>query len=125
MFFACIKIASSRARMFHHIKNHTFLLITVTALGIFSLSNNIGVGSFNYVLPLSDSVLQYANLFRASGRFFWPLFYLIIFTNLYLVIRAYKPWVASCLIVVAAIIQVVDTSSGWLNIKPGLLMTHP
>ena len=122
--FACIKIASSRARIFHHIKTQAFLLIAVAALAIFSLSNNIGVGSFNYVLPLSDSALQYANLFRASGRFFWPLFYLIIFTILYVVIRAYKPWIASCLIVVAAIIQVADTSAGWSNIRPALLMTH-
>lgn len=122
--FACIKITSYRVRIFLRIKNHVFLLTATLALALFSLSNNIGIGSFNYAFPLSDIALQYANLFRASGRFFWPLFYLTICTTLYVVITAYKPWVASCLIVTAAIIQVADTSAGWLNIKSALFVTH-
>ena len=123
--FGLIGLANSKVQFFNHVKSHAFLLAAVLVLALFSLSNNIGVGSFNYTLPLSSGALQYANLLRASGRFFWPLFYLIIFVTLFIVLRAYRPWIAFCLILLASIIQVVDTSAGWLNIKPSLVASNP
>jgi len=45
-------------------------------LTLFALSNVISLqGRLGFTYPLPDSLLAIANTFRASGRFFWPVYY--------------------------------------------------
>jgi hypothetical protein len=53
------------------------------ALTLFAVSNKIAVGGANLVeVPLPGSVLRVCETFRSSGRFFWPVYYLLFLTGL-------------------------------------------
>jgi hypothetical protein len=62
-----------------------------------------------------------ANIFRVSGRMFWPIFYLIFFTIIFLVVRGYSKRVAITLLSLGLVIQIVDTSKMWLDIRTHLM----
>ena len=58
--------------------SNLFFIVILCCLGIFSISNNIGIGSFELTLPLSDNLAAIASIVRNSGRMFIPIYYLIL-----------------------------------------------
>jgi len=57
-------------------RKHPWLVGLFFGLTLFALSNFIYLGPLQLLhLPLPDSVLQFASMFRATGRFFWPVMY--------------------------------------------------
>ena len=54
-----------------------------------------------------------ANVFRCSGRMFWPVFYAIIFVVIFLIVRGNNTRTAVYLLGFALVIQIVDTSAAW------------
>lgn len=106
------------------VANRPMLLAGMLGLTAFALSNKLGIASVNFDFALPDSVLRMANIFRASGRMFWPVFYLILFTIIFLVVRGYSNRVAITLLGLGLIIQIADTSSAWTGIREKL-MTKP
>ncbi len=98
------------------------LLAAMLGLSIFALSNNVGIATVNFKFELSHSMMVIANIFRASGRMFWPVFYLIFFTIIFLVIRGYSKRVAITLLGLGLIIQIADTSKMWLDIRTHLMV---
>ena len=103
-------------------RNHTTkpkyaFLICIISFCVFALSNQISIGpwSFSYTLP--DIILQKAAIFRSSGRFFWPAFYLLTFYLLKIIITRYSKRAALLLLLIALITQIIDTSAGWLPLK--------
>lgn len=99
------------------------LLLALIGLLLFALSNEIGIGLFNLHYPLPQKIIKWANTFRASGRMFWPVFYVIVFVVIYLVVRGNRPRTAGCLLAVALCVQVVDTHSGWVGVREARMMT--
>ena len=106
---------------FEKIKNilskNLFLAICLFGFAVFSMSNNIGFGSWNFTIPLPNTILSLASILRASGRMFWPVFYAIGFASIYLLIRGYPKKIAIVVLGIAFLLQATDTSSGWLQIK--------
>jgi len=96
----------------------------LVGLTIFAVSNKVGFGLLGFKYPLPDQVLQAANIFRASGRMFWPVFYTILFATIFLVVRVYEKRTAALLLGLALLIQIVDTHAGWSGIHRKL-MTEP
>lgn len=96
-----------------HLGKHQHLLILFVAFSVFALSNHVTLGPLEIHYPLPKFILKGAGLFRASGRFFWPVFYAIVFTILFLVIKGYEKRTATSLLTLALAIQVLDTSAGW------------
>lgn len=94
-------------------KRFPFLLLTIFILSLFALSNSISFGNWTFQYDLPSQVISLASILRSSGRMFWPAFYIIYFVILFLVIR-YLPRLAAPLICAALIIQIIDTSAGWL-----------
>lgn len=86
------------------------LIIISFLLFIFSISNNITAGGslvFHYILP--EKLIEPFNVFRASGRFFWPVYYLLYFFIIILFTRCYKTKHATLILVVIVSLQVFDT----------------
>jgi len=88
------------------------LLLISLGLCLYAISNRVAIGSqelFAYPLPyLLDRV---ANTFRASGRMFWPVFYLIYLVVLCLVFRRLKRHVAITVCSLMLVVQFVDSSA--------------
>ena len=97
---------------------HLFLCSALLALSLFAITNSIHIGSHIYSFYLPQEFIQVASSLRASGRMFWPVFYCLILLIIYLIIRLYPKKVALGLLSAALVIQVCDTSAGYLRRKP-------
>ena len=98
-------------------KYYSFLSIALIVLALISFSNNVGFGPWNLRIPLPEFVINLLSVVRASSRLFWPMYYAIILGILWMIIKAYTSRKAIVLLTFAALIQIVDTSVGWLNIR--------
>lgn len=99
------------------------LLVAILCLTTFALSNKLGIGSVDFEFKLSDFLMVQANTFRASGRMFWPVYYLIFFTFIFLIVRGYSKRVVIILLGLGLVIQIADTSKVWLDIRAKLMTT--
>lgn len=91
------------------------LLVVLAGLTVFAVSNRVSFGLFGFQYPLPDLALQAANVFRSSGRMFWPVFYTILFVVIYCIIRGNNKRRAVVLLGLALLIQIADTSAGWTS----------
>lgn len=98
-------------------KKWQILIWMMLALTLFALSNRIGIASYNLGFYLPESILNAANIFRASGRMFWPAYYLILLAVIYLVLRIFSVKLSIALLGFAICVQYIDTSNTWLDIR--------
>jgi hypothetical protein len=94
------------------------LLLTCLGLFLFAVTNKVGIGSFEFTLWIPEFISPAANLLRSSGRMFWPVFYLMIWCLLFLLLNSYKKNTALIVLLVALVAQVADTRAGWGPIFP-------
>jgi hypothetical protein len=99
------------------------LLVAILCLTTFALSNKLGIGSVDFEFKLSDFLMVQVNTFRSSGRMFWPVYYLIFFTFIFLIVRGYSKRVVIILLGLGLVIQIADTSKVWLDIRAKLMTT--
>jgi hypothetical protein len=92
---------------------HSFLIIALIFLALFAISNHIAIGRKEFGFGISDSVYAIASIFRASGRFFWPMFYALNLACIFCILKAYSKHTAIILLGMGCFLQVVDTSAGW------------
>ena len=60
------------------IKRNQWLFTMFVGFTLFALSNVVYLGPWKILdLPLSQSLLDLASMFRSSGRFFWPVMYAV------------------------------------------------
>lgn len=117
-----ILIINNYNDIFLKIKQYKWLILLCLTIFMFALSNSIAIATyeFNYYLP--SSVLKFANILRASGRFFWVIFYIIIFSFLYILINYTNKKTILIILSLAVIIQILDTSIGWMQIRKKLMI---
>lgn len=84
---------------------------------VFALSNQISLGPWTWVYPVPESILQLASILRSSGRFFWPVYYVLVFLILRWVVKHFSRKKALVILTVALAIQIIDTSAGWLPLR--------
>lgn len=89
------------------------LLLASVLLFLFAMSNKIGLGANTLTIWVPEILVQAVSTMRASGRFFWPVYYLMLLYALNLIVRNYDKRVASALLCVSALAQVYDTRPGW------------
>lgn len=99
------------------VRHRRLLLWALIGLTLFSLTNHLGIGMQNVHYWLPKPLELVANVFRAAGRMFWPVFYAIIFAVIFLVSRGNKPRAAACLLAMALVVQVLDTRAGWAGLR--------
>ena len=57
-------------------RHHPWMALLFLGFTLFALSNTVFLGPVQLVhVPLPDRVLQFAAMFRSTGRFFWPVMY--------------------------------------------------
>ncbi|MGL6242837.1 DUF6311 domain-containing protein [Pseudomonas sp.] len=105
-----------------HVRRRPFLLLALAGLTVFAVSNHVALGLLEFTYPLPPVVISIANIFRASGRMFWPVYYAIIIAIIFLVIRANTPRTALSLLSLALLIQILDTHAGWVGVRKQLMM---
>jgi hypothetical protein len=98
-------------------QNYPFLMIVLLVLALISFSNYIGFGPWNLRVPLPDFLLSLLSIVRSSSRLFWPMYYAILLVIMYVLVKAYSSRSILILFGIAAVLQVIDTSAGWLPIR--------
>lgn len=117
-------LLNSKTGIVSSVIKRPILLAALLGLTAFAVSNKLGISSASFELELPDLLMRAANIFRASGRMFWPVFYMIFFTIIFLITRGYNNRSTIILLWLGLVIQIVDTSKGWLTIRSEL-MTKP
>ncbi len=110
-------IFTYKKELLTEIQNNVWLLLLGLCFTLFAISN---VMTFHDAIlieyPLPDFLMNFAAIFRASSRMFYPVYYLLILLGLkglsYLNIK-----MCSAIMILLAAIQVVD-------IAPGLITKH-
>lgn len=90
------------------IRRYPFLFGALVALTLFAITNRIGFGSLEWALPLNDKLARLANVFRASGRIFWPVYYVIVLATLYFLVRGNGGKSVWAFVWLAAVVQIID-----------------
>ena len=103
------------------IKPHYALLVLCIFLFLFAVTNNIGLGNKNFLIPLPEWTIALASNLRGSGRMFWPVYYCLLLAGIYIVVKAYAGKQLFWILAIAAMLQVADTSAGWLSVRKGLM----
>jgi hypothetical protein len=98
-------------------KNYPFLIGALAALTLLSFSNHIGFGPWSFTIPLPDFFLSIFSIVRASSRLFWPMYYIVVLTIIFVVLKSYTFKTSLWIVGIAALIQIVDTSAGWIPIR--------
>lgn len=102
-------IASVSLRMRELLRRYPVLLLVLVMLSAYAFSNRVYWGSYNvlsYDLPSIFNPL--IGTFRASGRFFWPVGYLILFATLAAILKR-PSWRSVILALTAVSLQWFDT----------------
>lgn len=103
--------------VFRVIAKWPVLFIACLCLTVFAITHIVSIGSYEYLVDLPTVVINATNLFRASGRMFWPVYYLLILASLYLALRLFNARVIIILLGIALLIQYVDGSKVWLRLR--------
>ncbi|MBV4494179.1 hypothetical protein HU715_002320 [Pseudomonas sp. SWRI12] len=114
---AGVALLQGNTGLVNAVRHRRLLLWALIGLTLFSLTNHLGIGMQNVHYWLPRPVELVANVFRAAGRMFWPVFYAIIFAVIFLVIRGNKPRTAACLLAMTLVVQVLDTRAGWAGLR--------
>ncbi|VVM38734.1 DUF6311 domain-containing protein [Pseudomonas fluorescens] len=99
-----------------------WLLAALIALWVFALSNQIGFGAQTFSYPLPKIAIGLANVFRASGRMFWPVLYVLTLLVIFLLVRGFRPRTVIALLALALAIQIVDTRNGWMGLRQSKML---
>ena len=94
------------------------LAIVAVLLTLFAVSPNIVIGDRAIVIPMPDVVMEMAGAMRSSGRFFWPVYYLLPLGAVWLLHRGLGGRITGVLLVLMAALQVYDTYPGWSALRP-------
>src|SRR5690606_8726240 len=66
-----------------------------------------------FSVPVPDVLMQVAGAMRSSGRFFWPVFYLLALNAAWLLTKGMGERIAGVVLLLLAGLQVYDTYPGW------------
>lgn len=96
----------------------TIILISIIFF-LISVSNNYNFGNTNlFEISLNKYIYAMGGFIRASGRFIWPIYYLIFFIGIISIFRIF-PKNKNYIIFVLLILQLSDISLGLSNYKFG------
>jgi Family of unknown function (DUF6311) len=94
------------------------ILVISIGLFLYAISNHGIIGTheiFSYSLP---SIIEpITNTFRVSGRFFWPVYYVIYLAIFYLLFTRLRRSAAITLCAVMLFFQVIDSIDVWLTFR--------
>lgn len=97
------------------------LAAVIAGMAIFALSNEIAFADSELLtIPLPERLLELISPFRSSGRFVWPLFYVLTIGAVVLSSTRLAPRLAVASVALAFGLQLVDSGPGLLRFARGL-----
>lgn len=103
-------------RSFHsyrkYLHKYKYLLSSLLLMTVFAVTNQISIGSFNFSIFLPENILKYAELLRSSARFFWPMFYVLVFFIIYINLSYYPRKLTALTVFCAFLMQAIDLTPG-------------
>lgn len=115
--FAILKKSSKTVSYSHLFIQYRFFTIAMVCLFLLAISNRILFGKFLFEFTLPAPLFALGGIVRSSGRMFWPIAYLAIFILITLIIKKYKVKYVRWILSVALLIQIIDTSAGWMKTR--------
>ncbi|HEY2014103.1 MAG TPA: DUF6311 domain-containing protein [Bryobacteraceae bacterium] len=95
-------------------------------LTVYALSNHVAFGNTElFTIALHPRLEKLTSVFRASGRVFWPVFYLIYLGAMYVLATRYRPRVAAGILGCLLLLQVADSSLALGILHKKLTGWHP
>lgn len=102
------------------LRRHLFLALFLAFSTVFAVSNTVCAFSYTlFTIPLPDAILSICSAFRASGRLFWSVNYMLVLAAVLGVFALAKrrPRLGMAALVLLLLVQAVDLS-------PALLAKH-
>jgi hypothetical protein len=121
---ALARYSNTKKTLASFFSDHWFLGVLIIALTIFAISNRIGVGDWSYTYDLPASVQRIADVLRSSARLFWPIQYLLLIGIFVGIIRHYSGKAALWILLLCAVLQIADTSRGWIKNRNQLAVAY-
>jgi hypothetical protein len=123
LLFGVPAIISGEIGLLHATRRHAILLLPLASLALFSLSNQVGIGQFEFTVSLPEPLTGLAAIFRSSGRMFWPVFYFILLLSIFIVVRGNNRRGAILLLTIALVAQVLDTRAKWEQLRAEFMVS--
>ncbi|GAB3463824.1 hypothetical protein GCM10027398_07720 [Azotobacter salinestris] len=98
-------------------RKHVALIGVCFILIMFAVSNNVGMGALNFSFSLPVVLVDVFGVLRASGRFIWPVWYLVLLFAFYVLFKELNGRQFLSVILLGFLLQVYDTSDGLASIK--------
>jgi hypothetical protein len=106
---------SNKSKFIYFKKNYIFIICSFF-FTLIALSNKISFGNVEILnIELNKYILAGLSIFRASGRFFWPVYYLILIFSLVFLCKNISQKKYILLISTCLIIQIIDISGAIKN----------
>lgn len=110
LFIVFITIQPSlRKKCIDTVKQHWPLAIIIVGLTFFSMSTKVYIGThllFN--IPLPGKIEHLFNIFRSSGRFFWPVYYVLMLISFAIYTLIQKRTLRIALLCTVIALQIFD-----------------
>jgi len=106
-----------RSGFIRAMRQNKLLLLACLGLTAYAMTHRLGMGTQTFEVPVPQPFLNIAEIFRASGRMIWPVYYLITLMILLGIFRSYPKYTAASVVAMALVFQTVDTSAGWYKIR--------
>ena len=96
----------------HFFSQHTFLKIILIAFVLFSITNQVGVGVYEFRIPFPQWILNLFGILRHSARLFWPVYYTILILGCVWALHNFRVKTVRIIFVACLALQIVDLSHG-------------
>lgn len=114
----CIAVKRQIVPLVQCAKQHWALCLICVILTVFAISNIVTAnGAILFKLPLPHSLVRLCTIFRASGRMFWPVYYLLMLFCILFCARVFRGRKALLALILLVAVQITD-------ISPALMQRH-
>ena len=94
-----------------------YILICIIFL-LLSLTNKISYSNYQIInISIHDYLYGIFGIIRASGRLFWPIYYLLFIGSIYLIYRTFSNKNSILIIILLLSIQIYDLSKGFISLN--------
>jgi hypothetical protein len=97
----------------------------LVGMAIFAISQNVTFATTNFWIWWPEQLRKLGELFRSTGRFIWPLYYVLFIAGLFLVARRFSPRTAVAILASVVVIQAIDLTPGWAKDRAYLQTSGP
>jgi hypothetical protein len=106
-----IWLVASPATFLQSLRRHFLLIIVLAFFCLYAISNRVYFGPYllvSYELP--RPIVAITEIFRSSGRFFWPVGYALLFAGISFIARLRAHALSFGLLLLFVLLQYIDTA---------------